>query len=113
MILQTGATKFQTRGLRPPRTPPLSRYAPNSAMSILQKIMMFGKCLKSLETSSKYRYGCQFLPCKARASYLVWVRSSDLFKFDLVTRPPGASLALNFVAQPGGLLMNAILPYVA
>ena len=86
-------------GLRPPRTTPLSRSAPDSAIPIFQKTVISEKCLESLETLSKYSYGCQFSPCKARASYLVWVRSSDLLKFDLVTRPPGASQALNVLPQ--------------
>ena len=86
---------------RPPRTTPLSRSAPDSAIPIFETIVIFEKCLKRLETCSKYSYGYQFLPCKAIASYLVWIQSIVLFKFDLVTRPPSASLALNFVVQPG------------
>ena len=39
------------------------------------------KSLESLQTLSKDASGCQLLPCKARASYLIWVPSSDLLKF--------------------------------
>ena len=39
--------------------------------------------------SSKDASGCQLLPCKAKASYLIWVPSSDLLKFKrcLLGRP--------------------------
>ena len=33
--------------------------------------------------SSKDASGCQLLPCKARASYLLWVPSSDLLKLPI------------------------------